>query len=251
VLARQSGADGYQRLDAVWAATSAPSLRPWPAVEALRQLWVQQEYRCSLPGMAAVRWRTAEEQPPAAVRIPSPYELEARYCTKRDTPWVGDKLPLSEPCEPAPPALIPQGLTTPSTTPDCTMGPPSVADWAARDLLPGTQRLASGYVDAAVLVTAQQHQIEVVGPPCGSYSWQHKSAQGYDLQAFVLDGDTHQARCPQGHTSVKWPPGHEVSGAPVLRSRFARAPCRACPPRHVCTAAKDAPRPRTVRPQAH
>lgn len=35
--------------------------------------------------MAEVRWRTTEEQPPAAVRITSPYELEARYCTKRDT----------------------------------------------------------------------------------------------------------------------------------------------------------------------
>src|SRR5262249_59391188 len=53
----------------------------------------------------------------------SPYELEARYCTKRDTQWVGYKLHLSETCEPAHPDLITQVLTTPSTTPDCTMGP--------------------------------------------------------------------------------------------------------------------------------
>ena len=83
------GLDGYQLLDAVWAATSAPYLRTLPAVEALRQMWVQQYYRCSVPGMAEMRWRTAEEQPPAAVRSTSPYELEARYCTKRDTQWVG------------------------------------------------------------------------------------------------------------------------------------------------------------------
>ena len=250
-LARQIGADGYQLLDAVWAAPSAPYLRTLPAVEALRQIWVQQYYRCSVPEMAGVRQRTPEEQPPAAVRITSPYELEARYCTKRDTQWVGYKLHLSETCEPAHPDLITQVLTTPSTTPDCTMGPPIVEDLAARDLLPGTHLLDSGYVDADFLVTAQQHQIDVVGPPFGSYSWQHKLAHGYDLQAFVLDWDAHQARCPQGHTSVKWTPGHDVSGDPVFRIRFDKATCRACPTRHVCTTAKDAPRQLTVRPQAH
>jgi transposase len=37
----------------------------------------------------------------------------------------------------------------------------------------------------------------------------------------------------------------------VLRIRFARATCRACPTRPICTTAKDAPRHLTVRPQAH
>jgi transposase len=250
-LARQVGMDGYQLLDAGWAATSAPYLRPLPALEALRQIWVQQYYRCSVPGRAEVRWRTTEEPPPAAARITSPYELEARYGTKRDTQWVGSKLHLTETGEPAHPDLITQGLTTPSTTPGWTMGPPIVQELAARDLLPGTHLFDSGDVDADFLVTAQQHQIDVVGPPLGASSWQHKRAHGYDLQAFVLDWDAHQARCPQGHTSVKWPPGHEVSGDPVLRIRFDRAPWRACPTRQVCTTANDAPRQLTVRPQAH
>jgi Transposase DDE domain len=144
-----------------------------------------------------------------------------------------------------------QVLTTPATTPDCTMGPPIVQDVAARDLRPGTHLCDSGYVDADFLVTAQQHQIAVVGPPFGSYSWQHKMAHGYDLQAFVLDWDAPQARCPQGHTSVKWTPGHDGSGDPVFRIRVDRATCRACPTRHVCTTAQDAPRQLTVRPQAH
>src|SRR5438552_3726890 len=62
-LARQVGLDGYQLLDALWAATSAPYLRTLPAVEGLRQIWVQQYYRCTAPGLAEVRWRTSEEQP--------------------------------------------------------------------------------------------------------------------------------------------------------------------------------------------
>jgi transposase len=67
----------------------------------------------------------------------------------------------------------------------------------------------------------------------------------------VLDWEAHQAHCPQEHTSVKWTPGHDVSGDPVFRIRFDQATCRACPTRQVCTAAKDAPRQLPGRPQAH
>src|SRR5262249_45753988 len=45
-LARQIGADGYQLLDRVWATESAPYFRTLPALEALRQIWLQQYYRC-------------------------------------------------------------------------------------------------------------------------------------------------------------------------------------------------------------
>jgi transposase len=132
------------------------------------------------------------------------------------------------------------------------MGPTIVHDLAARDLLPGTHLLDSGYVDADLLVTAQtQHQIDVVGPAFGSYSRPHQTGQGYDLQAFVLDWEAQQAHCPQGHASVHWRPGHDVSGDPVIRIRFDGATCRACPARRARTAAKDAPRQLTVRTQAH
>ena len=73
-LARQVGVDGYQLLDSLQTADSPPYLRDLFALEALRQIWVQQYYRCTVPGREEVSWRTAEEQPPAAVRITSPYE---------------------------------------------------------------------------------------------------------------------------------------------------------------------------------
>jgi hypothetical protein len=34
-----------------------------------------------------LHWRTRDEQPPSAVRMASPYDSEARYSSKRDTPW--------------------------------------------------------------------------------------------------------------------------------------------------------------------
>jgi transposase len=39
--------------------------------------------------MEAIRWRTTDERPPSALLIQSPYDLEARYTSKRDTHWVG------------------------------------------------------------------------------------------------------------------------------------------------------------------
>jgi len=251
-LARQIGADGYQLLDWMVAPGSPPGLRALPALDALRRFWLQQFYRCTVPGLEVLRWRTGDEQPPSALLIHSPYDLEARYGSKRDTHWVGYKLHLTETCDPDQPDLITQVITTPATTPDCVMGPSIVHDLAARDLLPGTHLLDSGYVDADFLVTAQrQHHIGVVGPAFGSYSRQHQTGQGDDLQAFVLNWDAQQARCPQGQTSVHWRPGRDVSGDPVIRIRFDGPTCRACPARPACTTAKGAPRQLTVRPQVH
>jgi transposase len=251
-LARQIGADGYQLLEWVRAADPSLGLRELPALEALRKIWLQQYYRCTVPGLEALRWRTGDEQPPAAVRIASPYDLEARYSSKRETHWVGYKLHLTETCDPGQPDLITQVMTTPATTQDSVMGPAIQQDLAERDLLPGIHLLDSGYVDADLLVTAQsQHQIDVIGPPFGSYSRQRREGAGYDLQAFVIDWEAQQARCPQGHSSVHWRPGHDVSGDPVIRIRFDGGTCRACPARRACTSAQDAPRQLTVRLQAH
>jgi transposase len=111
--------------------------------------------------------------------------------------------------------------------------------------------LDGGYVYVELLVIAQtQHQIEVIGPTFGSYSRQRRAGQGYDLRAFVIEWAAHQARCPQGHTSVKWTPGHDMRGGAVVRIRFDTATCRAGPARQACTWATDAPRQLTVRLQA-
>ena len=118
-------------------------------------------------------------------------------------------------------------------------------------MLPGTHLLDSGYVDAEFLASAPRlHQIDVVGPPFGSYSRQHRAGQGYGVEAFTLDWAAQQARCPQGHPSVKWTPGHDMRGGPVVRIRFDTATCRACQVRRACTWAKEAPRQLTVRHQA-
>ena len=59
-------------------------------------------------------WRPGDEQPPSALLIHSPYDLEARYSSKRETLWVGYKVQLTETCDADHPDLITQVLTTPA-----------------------------------------------------------------------------------------------------------------------------------------
>jgi transposase len=193
-----------------------------------------------------------DEQLPAAVRIASPYALEARYGSKRETHWVGYKVDFTETCDADHLDLITQVMMTPVTTPDRVMGPAIQQDLDDRDLLPGTHVFDSGYVDVDLLVTAQTpHQIDVVGSPFGSYRRQWREGKGDNPQAFVIEWEAQQARCPQGHPNVHWRPGHDVWGDPVIHIRFDGATCRACPTRRECTSAQVAPRQLTVRPQGH
>jgi Transposase DDE domain len=196
--------------------------------------------------------RTGDEQPPAALRIAAPYDLEARYSSQRETQWVGSKVHRTETCAADYPDLMRQGMTTPATTQARVMAPTIQQDIANRDVLPGLHVLDSGSVDADLLVTAQtQHQSDGMGPPFGAYSRQRREGRGDDLQAFVRDWEAQQARGPQGQTSVHWRPGHDVSGDPVIRIRCDGARCRACPTRLAWTSARGAPRQLTVRLQTH
>lgn len=127
-------------------------------------MWVQQYYRCDDPSAPVLRWRTRDEQPPSAQIISSPYDVEARYKTKRDTSWVGYSVHVTETCEDDTPNLITQVTTTPASVDDHTMLAPMAADLAARDMTPGEHYVDSGYVDAQALLDSQRQQIKLEGP---------------------------------------------------------------------------------------
>ena len=251
-LARQVGADGDQLL--AWVPTDdlPVGLTERPALEALRQLWVQHDDRGQVPGLATLRWRTSDERPPAAVRLASPYDLEARDSRQCETHGVGSQVHRTETCETDSPKLMTPGMTTPATTQDSVMGPAIQQDFAHRHLLPGSHWLDSGAVDADLLVTAETpHPLEVIGPPFGSYRRQRREGRGDDLQACVIEGEAQQARCPQGQTSVHWRSGHQVSGDPVRRLRVDGATCRGCLTRQACTSPRGAPRHLPIGLQSH
>ena len=109
-LAEQVGRDGDALLAALWSEEAPTWMRALPAVETLRQVWIDS----FLPTPDGLRWRARNNVPPSGLRICSPYDTEARYARKRSTTWVGYKVHLSETCEEDRPNIITHVETTPA-----------------------------------------------------------------------------------------------------------------------------------------
>ncbi len=226
-LAGQIGADGRQLLAAVFAAE-----REVPAVETLRRAWVQQ-FHAGEP----IRWRDAQNLPPAAVLISTPYDPEARYSAKRSTHWTGYKVHLTETCDDDTPPLLTDVRTTPAPTADNTVTATIQAQLAKRDLLPQTHLVDSGYVTADRLVaSAAEYGCDLLGPLHEDTSWQARAGTGFAQADFALDWEAERATCPQGKASMEWKPATDSAGRAVIRIRFAPTDCGPCPARPQCNA---------------
>jgi len=112
-LAEQIGTDGRQRLAHLDEPTTPAGLAQLPAVRVLRRVWLEQYYADE-----PIHWRAAEDLPPAATMISSPYDVEARFSVKRETTWTGYKLHLTETWDDDRPTIITDVATTAATTTD-------------------------------------------------------------------------------------------------------------------------------------
>ena len=238
-LAATIGADGFQLLQMIDAATELPWLPEVPAVQTLRRVWAEQY--TDPPG--PVRWREAKDLAPAAAVIASPDDVDARWSSKRSVEWIGYKVHVTETCDVELPRLITHVETTPATTPDDTMLPTIHEAVAARDLLPQEHLVDAGYTDAEVLVTSQQvHGVTVVGPVALDPSWQARAGDGFEKASFAVDWDAECVTCPAGKQSLSWLPCTDPTKLAAIHVRFARSDRLACPLRSRCTKAKSEPR---------
>jgi transposase len=247
-LAAAIGADGRQLLTAIRAAGAPAWLREVPAMETLRQVWLQQYH--APDGAGTMRWREQAAQPPSALAIASPYDVEARFGTKRRTSWVGTKVHVTETCDPDRPHLLTQVETTPATTDDGQVVAPIHDQLAARQLLPGEHLMDAGYVDTELVLSSQAaHGVTIVGPVRTDHSWQAKAGQGFAAANFAIDWEGQAVTCPRGARSQDWLPREDPRGNAVIHVRFARAVCAACPCRSDCTRAAGRGRELTLRPR--
>jgi transposase len=155
------GADGSRLLSAVYDPSALLHLRELPAVQVLRQTWVFQYYAEE----GYLRWRKAEDLPPAGLRFDSPYDPEARFGNKRSMTWTGYKVHFTQTCEDDEIHLITHVETTAAGITDNELSAPIHDALAKKNLLPSEHFLDSGYIDADLLVKSQHDLgIEVVGP---------------------------------------------------------------------------------------
>ena len=242
-LAEQIGADGRQLLAMAFASEAEAWLSRVPAVETLRQVWVQQFY-----AEESVRWRAANDLPPSAVVISSPYDPEARYCKKRETVWTGYKVHVTETCDDDLPSVVTGVDTTAAATVDHAVTAAVQARLATRGLVPREQLVDTGYVTADQLVTSQtEHDCTLLGPIHEDYSWQARAGAGFGAAQFALDWERERAICPQGRASRIWKPTRDSAGHDIINIRD-YADCRDCPARQRCVSS-DRERALAIRPR--
>ncbi|MDP9371351.1 MAG: transposase, partial [Chloroflexota bacterium] len=184
--ARLIAGHAEQRLLMIMLERLQQAVRLAPAIDILRQVWVQQYYGPEEP----VRWRTGNDIPPAECLIHSPYDTEARYSIKRGHPWLGYKVHLTETCDDDAPHLITQVETTPATVQDDAVTDRIQDELSTRGLPPAVHLVDAGYTTAGHLVTSRdEHGIDLVGPVAASAGWQARAGTGFDLDHFAIDWD--------------------------------------------------------------
>lgn len=243
VLAETIGADGFRLLDAVTAPDAPLFLRELPAIQVLRAVWIQQFYAPNGP----IRWRHAEDLPPATLAIRSPYDHEARFATKRHKHWTGYRVHFTETCDEDLPRLITDVQTTTAPISDYELLPSIRASLATKDLLPAEHLADGGYVSVEqLLASVRDYGITLIGPVNDAAGWQSRVEHAYTTEVFQIDWDNRTVTCPQGKTTTIWRSGLD-HGIPVIRSRFPRSECEPCPVRERCTRSKTTPRMLTFR----
>jgi transposase len=246
-LAERIGRDGYHLLSAVHSEEAPIWLHEIPAVETLRQVWVQQFLLVD----DQVQLRTSKDLPPAGRMIQSSHDVEARYSRKRQTEWKGHKVHLTETCDDDTSHLITQVETTPATMPDKSITQTIHTHLADKGLLPQEHLVDAGYVDVDELIISQtQHATDLLGPVQQDTSWQARANQGYAAACFAVDWDMQTVTCPHGKTSRAWRPRYDSFGNDVIEVFFDRRDCAPCPVRSHCTQARDAPRSLKLKPRA-
>jgi transposase len=250
-LAEVIGRDGLQLLQMVHQADAPPELATLEAIHILEQVW-QQQYQYDDPNDPSPRWRDKKTLPPAAERIASPHDPEARYSIKREIEWHGYKAHLTEICEPNAPHLIIHVETTIATEQDVDAVEPIHQHLHQHALLPDEHLLDSGYVSAEKLVdSVAQYGVQVIGPVRPDVSWQAQQPDAYDITRFQIDWQAQQAVCPQGRTSSYWKPQIGVRDNPVIEINFRKKDCGPCPARQLCTRSNSGPRVLTIMRQDH
>jgi transposase len=245
--AEQIGADGMALLTALFADAVPPDLRTLPAVEILRQVWVQN----FMLKDGRVVWRDNDNAPPSGRYIGSPYDPDARYSVKRETRWTGYKVHLTETCDEERPNLITNVETTTAAVADDAVTERIHAELAQRQLVPDKHIADTGFVNSELFVSSREtYGIELIGPTRGDNHWQAKAGAGFAARDFVIDWEQQTATCPQGKISSSWTPAVDKFKNQVIKIKFGKTDCRECPVSAQCTRSAPPRRTITVRPQA-
>ena len=258
--ARAVGEDGLALLDRLDGPETPEGLRSLPTVAVLRQVWAR-HFACGgtpPPGGGGVRFRPKEELP-AAGKVESPYDPEARFRRRGGVSWVGYVVHLSETCEDDRVHLLTHALTTTATVHEARCTAAIHEALAGKGLAPGEHLVDAAYVGAELLVRSREELlvrsreelgIALVGPGRPDPAWQARVEGAFTAERFEIDWDRRRARCPRGASSSGWHEGADRTGCRYVRVLFRKADCDGCPARALRTRRPHQPRHLRLPPRA-
>lgn len=227
------GADGHELLDAIYSQDAPSWLREAPAVQTLRRVWMQNYLR---EQDGSVKWRTSEIGiPPSTKFVGSPFDPEARYARKFTTSWVGYRIHITETCEEGLPNIITDVQSAPGPVADGDATPIIHEALKEKDLLPETQFVDTGYLDAELLAESRKNYgVDLFGPTRPDYKWQARENTGFEAATFTIDWENEVAICPEGKKSISWSPAIDRQDNKVMKIKFSGKDCMPCPSRDLC-----------------
>jgi transposase len=241
------GTDGLALLTAVYEDLDHEWLRHVPAVQVLRQVWIQQFYihddRAHL--------RDPQDTPPAGLTIISPYDPEARFSRKRGTSWAGYRVHLTETCDAHRPRLITHVETRAAPEQDAVATADIHQALADKGLAPAQHLVDGAYTSGDLVISSKQEfDIDLVGPLKPGSCWQARTEEAFQLDDFGIHWEQEAVTCPAGKQSQNWKAGRDRHGKAVINVSFRRRDCQPCRLRPRCTKHKKDGRKLTLRPQA-
>lgn len=233
--AQQVGEDAYYLLSCL----ETSEIGDWQSfaqVKALKLMLARHyEYTTDAPVGKRVRWKSKKELPRAEEGIESPYDVEARFRSRRGVNWIGYAVHFSETCDDDSCHLITHVETTDATVHEAQRTEAIHQSLADKQLSPSEHFVDSAYVSAEILVNAKQQQIEIVGPTRQNASWQSKTEGAYDEAQFDIDWKKETVTCPEGKHSNSWKTRVQESGRTYVQVRFSQQDCRTCAAKELCT----------------
>lgn len=233
--AQQVGEDAYYLL----ACLETSDIANWQSLPQIKALRITLErhyaYDPEAPEASRVRWKSKKELPRAKAGIESPYDIDARFRSRHGVNWVGYAVHLSETCDDDQCHLITHVDTTDATVHEAQRTEAIHQSLADKHLLPSEHFVDSAYVSAEHLVSAQQQQIEMVGPTRKNASWQSRTEDGYDETQFDIDWSAQTVTCPEGKQSRTWTESSKPGSRTRVRAIFSKRDCLPCATRKQCT----------------
>lgn len=226
------GADGYSLLSAIYTQAGVSWLQQLPAIQILRQVWVQQFELID----DKLHFRSDQNIPPAAKMLSSPYDVEVTTTSKANYWYSGYKVHLTESCDEDGPNLITHVETTRAGNGDVDVTPVIHKALKEKNLLPKTHLADTGYSEAKqFLQSRQDYGIDLIAPARGGNDWQSKAKQGFDCHHFAINWDSQTTQCPAGHNSAGWTKAIDRYGNELIKIKFSRKDCQNCELKAYCT----------------